>query len=84
MFVCPIHRKRAAVGEDKDDRLAGRCHCFKQILFRFGKIDAGAVAAFEAGDAYLHLFAFEFAGDAENRDDDISIFGCFDGLWLRD
>ena len=83
VFVGPVHGERAAVGEDKDDGLAGGGHRFKQVLFGLGKIDAGAVAAFEAGYAHLHLFAFEFAGDAENSDDDIGILGGFDGLGLR-
>src|SRR5215472_16181489 len=76
MLVGPVDGERAAIGEDEDHWLAGGRYSFKQIFFWLGKIDAGAVAAFEARHTHLHLFAFEFAGNAENSDDDVSILCC--------
>ncbi len=47
---------------------------FDQRFFRLGQVDAGAVAAEEARLIHRHLFAFKLAGDADDGDDDISIF----------
>jgi hypothetical protein len=48
----------------------------------FGQVERGAVAALEAGLLHLHLFAFEFAGDADDGNDDVSGFGGGDGSGL--
>jgi len=42
-------------------------------LLRFGKVEAGAVAAFEAGLVHLHLLAFKLAGNADHGYNDIAL-----------
>ena len=46
-----------------------------ELFFRFGQVERGAIAAFEAFFTHLHLFAFKFAGDSDDSDDDVSGFG---------
>ena len=80
VLLGPVHAERAAVRQHHDQRLAGCGDRFEQVLFGLGQIEAGAVAALEAFFVDLHLFAFEFAGDADNGDDDVGVFRGFDGF----
>lgn len=45
----PVDREGAAVGGDEHNGLASGGDGFGQILFRLGQIEAGAIAALEAG-----------------------------------
>ena len=73
MFIDPVDSQSAAIHENNGERLAGGCHSFHQILFWLRQVDAGAIAAEEAGFAHRHLFTLKLARDAHNRDDDISV-----------
>ena len=81
----PVDAEGAAVHEHDDQRLAGGRHCFEQFLLGLGQIEAGAIATFEAFFADGHLFAFEFAGDANDGYDDVRVFCGGDGFsrWLH-
>ena len=74
VLVGPVHRERAAIHEDDDQRLAGCGECFEQVLLGLGKIKAGAVAAFKSLLAHRHLLAFEFAGNSDDCDHHVRIF----------
>ncbi len=74
VLLLPVRGQSAAVHEHHNQGLAGRGHRLHQGLFRFGHLQVGAVSAEEAGLVDRHLFPFQTACDANDRDNDISIF----------
>ena len=79
MRFFPIHAESTAVHEDNNEWLAGAGERLHQVLFWLGHVEAGAVAAGKARLFNWHLFAFEAAGDADDRDHYVCIFRCSDG-----
>ena len=80
MFVGPVERYGAAALQHDDERLAGGGEGFKQFLLWRGQVEAGAVAAAEAGNLDGHLFAFELRREADKSHDDARLFGAGDGF----
>src|SRR5271157_1751795 len=83
--VCllPVDAQCAAVHEYDNERLASRGHSLNQVLFRFWQIKAGAVSTRKAGLIDRHFLAFEAAGDADHRDDNVGIFRRGNGRGIR-
>src|SRR5271157_5570456 len=74
VFLLPVDAQCAAVQEHDNQRLAGRGHSLDQILLRLWQSKAGAVSTQKAGLLNRHLLAFEAAGDADHRDDNVRVF----------
>ena len=80
VLVGPRHSQRAAGREHHNQRLARRAQRFEQVLLRRGKFNAGAVAAVEAVDVHIHLFAFKIGREADECDDGIGVLCRLNGL----
>ena len=59
MGVGPVHAHRRPVRQYENDGLAGRVELFQQLLLGCGQVQAGAIAAGEAGRLDDHFLALE-------------------------
>ena len=82
VFVGPVHCERAAIGQHEGPRVCQRPRPLRASPPRaWGKIDAGAISTLKSFVlADRHLFALQFAGDAQNSDDDISALRRLNGF----
>jgi hypothetical protein len=80
VLVGPVEGNGAAALQNHDQWLAGRGQGFKQLLLGRGQVQAGAVAAVEAVDLDVHLFAFKLRGKSDESYHYISLLRLGDGF----
>src|SRR5256886_9160958 len=87
VLLRPIHRQRAAAGENNDQGLSRSRDGFEKLFLRAWKIEVQAIAAEKAWIAGVALLAFELRGDADHGDDDIrlasGVHGVFRQIWQQ-
>src|SRR5450631_4934176 len=65
MVIGPIHRERAAVHQNNDERLARSFQGSEERFFFRRKVEAGAIPTLEPGYVDLHLLALKLRRDAD-------------------
>src|SRR5439155_24872141 len=83
VLLRPVHRQRAAVCENNDQRLARGSDGFEKLFLRPWKIEVQAIAAEKAGITGVTFLAFELRGDADHGDDDIRLASGAHGVFRQ-